>query len=164
VCRAGNKIPIREHFGKLAHVSEQSLADNVTALDRCAQPLALVMSHDYRADRKVLAALLETRARYVGIAGPAHRTRKMLDEIEQTGRALEPECRARLFGPAGLALGAATAEEMALSVLAEAQAVLAESEPVFLSERSGTIQTRAADQTPAANLNEALRLAAARSG
>lgn len=154
VC-AGASTPNRERWGKLARVSEQSLEDNVKELDRCAQPLALVMSHDYRADRRALAALVETKARYVGIAGPARRTRKMLDEIERTGRALEPECRARLFGPAGLGLGAVTAEELALSVLAEAQGVLAGGEPVFVSERSGTIQTRPAD-----SIEDALRLAA----
>jgi xanthine/CO dehydrogenase XdhC/CoxF family maturation factor len=157
VC-AGTTTPSRERFDKLARISEQSLADDVTELDRCARPLALVMSHEYSTDRSVVAALLETKARYVGIAGPAHRTQRMLDEIERTGRALDPECRARLFGPAGLALGAETAEELALSVLAEAQTVLAESEPVFLSERSGTVQTHAAD-----SIADALRLAATRS-
>jgi len=114
------------------------------------------MSHDYRADRRALAALLGTKAAYVGVLGPAHRTRRLLDEIERDGRAPAAARPARVFGPAGLALGAETAEEIALSMVAEAQAVLSETEPVFLSERSGTIHARATlDSDDAAPLAEA---------
>ena len=144
VCGATAHVATRERFVKLARVSEGSLDEDIALLERSARPLAVVMAHDYRADRRALAALLGTKAAYVGVLGPAHRTHRMLEEIERDGRGPVATGRARVFGPAGLALGAETAEEIALSMLAEAQAVLAETEPVFLRERSGTIHARGA--------------------
>ncbi len=140
-------VATRERFIKLARVSERSLEGDIDHLERCARPLAVVMAHDYRADRRALAALLGTKAAYVGVLGPAPRTHRMLEEIERDGRAPVAAGRARVFGPAGLSLGAETAEEIALSMLAEAQAVISETQPVFLSERSGTIHARGAPES-----------------
>jgi xanthine dehydrogenase accessory factor len=155
VCGAAH-VAARERFVRLTRVSDRSLAGDIALLNGAARPLAVVMAHDYRADRRTLEALLGTKAVYVGVLGPAHRTRRMLDEIERDGRAPMAAGRARVFGPAGLALGAETAEEIALSMLAEAQAVLSETEPVLLSERSGTIHARRApDSSDGAWLAEA---------
>ena len=77
------------------------------AVDRAARPVAMVMSHDFDRDREALAALLPTRARYIGVLGPRHRTEQLAAEL---GGGLE-----RLHAPAGLAIGAETPAEIALS-------------------------------------------------
>jgi xanthine/CO dehydrogenase XdhC/CoxF family maturation factor len=149
VCGARSHVATRARFAMLARVSEQSPAEDAAALDRCARPLAVVMSHDYEADRDVLQALLGTRVPYIGMLGPARRTERMFAELEQAGTPPPADGRQRVWSPAGLALGAETAEEIALSILAEAQAVLAASEPGFLRERSGSIHRRPEPDAPA---------------
>ena len=86
---------------------------------------ALVMNHTYLRDRQILETLLfETDIPYIGMLGPKERTERMLSELARThGERLEAE-RARIYGPVGLDIGTETAEEIALSALAEIQAVL----------------------------------------
>ncbi len=100
--------------------------------------LAVVMSHDYAQDRAYLAALLPTRARYLGLLGPRRRSERLWSEV--TGRACLDD--PRLHAPVGLDLGAETPHEIALSVLAEMQAVLAHAAGGKLSDRSGPIHGR----------------------
>lgn len=139
VCARPGQLGVRERFIELARLSEQPIATNVAALSRCARPLAVVMSHDYEQDRSVLAALLECDVPYVGVLGPARRTERMLDEIAADRGPIAPARRACVFGPAGLALGAETSAEIALSIVAEAQATLAGAARSPLRERGGEI-------------------------
>ena len=86
--------------------------DRVRAhVDACDHALAIVMGHDVRHDQSALAMLLESRARYIGVLGPRHRTSRLASSI-----ALEDP---RVHAPVGLDLGAETPEEIALSVAAE---------------------------------------------
>jgi xanthine/CO dehydrogenase XdhC/CoxF family maturation factor len=45
----------------------------------------------------------------------------------------------RLHGPAGINIGAESAEEIAVSILAEILSVIRNQQPVQLKEKSGTI-------------------------
>lgn len=139
VCGKPGQLGARERFVNLARLSEEPLAENVAALARCARPLAVLMSHDYEQDRSALAALLEVDVPYVGALGPARRTERMLGEIAAERGPIPAERRARVFGPAGLALGAETSAEIALSIVAEAQGVLAKAQRSSLRERGGEI-------------------------
>ncbi|HEX2138121.1 MAG TPA: XdhC family protein, partial [Woeseiaceae bacterium] len=58
----------------------------------------IVMSHHLDTDRKYLAQLAATDIPYIGLLGPHHRRRRLLDELgADAAAALEP----RLHGPAG---------------------------------------------------------------
>jgi len=85
---------------------------------------AVVMSHDYDRDRASLHELLGASVQYVGVLGPARRTARMLDDLRAAGRSPTEASLAALHAPAGLAIGAETPEELALAIVAEAQAVL----------------------------------------
>jgi xanthine dehydrogenase accessory factor len=139
VCGRPGQLGARERFVNLARLSEEPLAENVAALTRCARPLAVVMSHDFSQDRAALAELLAVDVAYVGVLGPARRTERLLAEIASERGPLAPERRARVFGPAGLELGAETSAEIALSIVAEAQATLARAKRSSLRERGGEI-------------------------
>jgi xanthine/CO dehydrogenase XdhC/CoxF family maturation factor len=101
-----------------------SIAEAVSELERCAQPLAIVMGHHFEQDRDVLGALLRTAVGYIGVLGPRRRTERMLAECRAQGVPLDPASLARVRSPVGLALGAETPAEIALSIMAEAQSVL----------------------------------------
>ena len=87
-----------------------------------AQTAAVVMTHNYPDDKRILRRLLETSAFYVGQLGPKARTERLLAEISDDGFAVTDAHRSRLHGPVGLDIGADTPEQIALSVVAEIQA------------------------------------------
>ncbi|WP_437774950.1 NTP transferase domain-containing protein [Sorangium sp. So ce1097] len=93
--------------------------DRLRALiDAAAEPYVVIMHHQRTPDRDALAAALASRARYIGVLGPARRTRDLLAELGR-GAGDDP----RIHAPIGLDLGAETPEQIALSVVGELQAV-----------------------------------------
>jgi xanthine/CO dehydrogenase XdhC/CoxF family maturation factor len=126
----------RARFSGVAPLALAPAADH--ALQHYARLFAVVMTHDYEQDRATLAALLRSAARYIGMLGPAHRTRRMLTEI-QAREASPPERLACVHGPAGLHLGGEGPEAIALSIVAEAQAVLHGKQAGSLRSRRGPI-------------------------
>jgi xanthine/CO dehydrogenase XdhC/CoxF family maturation factor len=107
-------------------------ADVVRAIDESDRAAAVIMHHNYTQDREALGALAASNALYIGVLGPRHRTARMLGELEIR---LDP----RMHAPVGLALGAETPEEIAVSIVAEVQAVLAEAPASRLRDRVGPI-------------------------
>ena len=89
-----------------------------------ARSAALVMNHTYVRDKSLMAELLTSSIPYIGMLGPRERTETMLDELGQEGTHFTDAQLDRLFGPVGLDIGTETPEEIALSVIAEVQAVL----------------------------------------
>jgi xanthine/CO dehydrogenase XdhC/CoxF family maturation factor len=102
------------------------------------------MTHHYLHDRALLAGLLATPAPYVAVLGPRQRTLDLLGEIGGEGQALGEEALARVFGPAGLDVGADAPEEIALAICAEVQAFAAGRSGGSLRERKGPIHEPAA--------------------
>jgi xanthine dehydrogenase accessory factor len=111
-----------------------------TALDEWTA--AIVMSHNYDRDLALLAALLPSPARYVGILGARVRTKELLADLAKRGPAPTRAQLARLHAPVGLDIGAETPAEVALSIAAEVQAVMAGRRGGALSERKGPIHDR----------------------
>jgi len=81
----------------------------------------VLLSHDYKYDLPVLRAVLASPAAYVGCLGSVRRGRAMLDFLSEEGISREQLDRVRI--PVGLDIGARSASEIALSVLAEALAL-----------------------------------------
>lgn len=84
--------------------------------------VVVLLSHDYKYDLPVLRAVLASDAAYVGCLGSARRGRAMLDFLAAEG--IAPGQLARVRIPVGLDIGAKSAAEIALSVLAEGLAML----------------------------------------
>ena len=92
-------------------------------IDWNALAAAVVMTHNYPDDKRVLRRLLETPVSYIGQLGPQVRTERLLAEISDDGFPITDTHQKRLHGPVGLDLGAETPEQIALSIIAEIQAV-----------------------------------------
>lgn len=101
--------------------------------------LAVVMTHHYVHDVPILRDLLGRPLRYLGLLGPRKRAEKILSDLAATGVVVTEEQRARLHAPVGLDLGADSPEQVALSMLAEMQAVRARRDARPLRERSRPI-------------------------
>lgn len=103
------------------------------------QTIAIVMTHNYLDDVEVLAVLLQSPAQYIGVLGSKQRTERLLQELYKTNRFDRATQLDRLYAPIGLDIGAETPEEIALSMLAEIQAVLKHRTGRSLKHRIGAI-------------------------
>lgn len=95
-------------------------ADAITKrdpIDLTEYDAAVVMTHNFDRDVHILRALLRSHIGYIGLLGPRSRGDELLAEVGAPRDS-------RIFSPVGLDLGAETPEEIALSIVAEVQAVL----------------------------------------
>ena len=106
------------------------------------QTVFVLMTHNYNYDLAMLKALLQTNATYIGVLGPRKKLDRMLDEIAAGGMKLSEEQLQRVFGPVGLDIGAETAEEIALSIIAEIKGVLSGKPGNSLREKNEAIHSR----------------------
>jgi xanthine dehydrogenase accessory factor len=101
--------------------------------------IALVMTHNYFHDRELLKMLLPSTVAYIGLLGPKSRTAQLLEDLRSENKVYTKDQLSRLYAPVGLDIGADTPVEIALSIVAEIQAVLAKRSGRFLRERAGSI-------------------------
>jgi xanthine dehydrogenase accessory factor len=106
------------------------------------QTAAVIMTHNYERDRAILARLLPSDIFYLGALGPKRRTENLLQELNAGGEVFTAEQLEKLHAPVGLDIGAETPEAIALSIVAEIQAVLGGRNGGFLRERKGSIYGR----------------------
>ncbi len=104
--------------------------------------VAVIMTHNYDRDRAHLRRLLHSECLYIGALGPKKRTEKLLAEI---GENFSDSQTAKLHAPVGLDIGADSPEAIALSIIAEIQAILHGRAGGFLRERKGSIYNRNAN-------------------
>ena len=108
--------------------------------------VAVVMTHNYLHDLKLLEMLLPSPWRYLGVLGPLSRTERLLEELSAAGVVPTSEQLLKLYGPVGLDIGADTPEAIALAIVAEIQAVLANRSGGLLRDRREPIHNRADEQ------------------
>ena len=127
----------RERSHGLGELSTGSVDDLCRAVDSCARPAAIILSHHYDRDRDLLEGLLRSKTSYIGILGPRARSLRLLAEV---GQDLASDVTRRIHAPIGLDIGAETPQEIGLSVMAEIQAVLSGSTAKPLSQCRGRNQ------------------------
>ena len=96
---------------------------------------AIVMTHNFLRDVELLETLLPSAIPYVGVLGPKQRGAELVAHLSHEARAHAD----RLRSPVGLDLGGDTPEEIALSIVAEVQAVLNGREGRALQDRGAPI-------------------------
>lgn len=101
------------------------------------QPIAaVVMTHNYLDDIEVLRTLLPSSVQYIGVLGPKRRTERLLQDLQAEEMVYSNVQLEKLYAPIGLDIGADTPEAIAVSIVAEIQAVLAQRTGGFLKCRS----------------------------
>ena len=96
---------------------------------------ALIATHNFGRDCAALRQLMPLGLRYVGLIGPRRRREELLLDVIDSGAVT----KSRLSAPAGLHLSAETPEEIALSIIAEVQAVFAGGTGQHLRDRKTPI-------------------------
>lgn len=112
---------------KPTQLLEQLTIDNNTAF--------ALMTHNYNYDMELLGLLINTDAPYIGTLGPKKKLVRMLTEL---GAHKEQNLQ-RIHGPIGLDIGAETADEIAIAIIAEIKAVFSGSTAGLLKEKLGPV-------------------------
>ncbi|MEX2044475.1 MAG: XdhC family protein [Opitutus sp.] len=101
--------------------------------------LAVVMTHHYVHDVPLLRSLLGRPLAYLGLLGPKKRAARILEDLERESPGIAADALHQLHAPVGLDLGADSPEQVALSIIAEMQAVLSQRSARPLRERTRPI-------------------------
>ena len=108
------------------------------------QTIFLLMTHNYNYDLALLKDLVTKGFQYIGILGPRKKLDRMLGELQEEGLSLNAEQLASIHSPVGLDIGAETAEEIAVFIVAEIKAVLSGAAGGSLKEKRNPIHSRPA--------------------
>jgi xanthine/CO dehydrogenase XdhC/CoxF family maturation factor len=135
----------RSHFARAGRfacdrVVVNSESDPLAGIVPDQWTAAVLMSHSYAQDLAALCVLASHPLAYLGLLGPRKRAESLLSDA-----GLEPEqVLPPLHSPMGLDTGADGAEQIALSVIAEIQAVVNQRAGGRLREKAGPLHPRSA--------------------
>ena len=132
----------RQRFRKAHKIIVGKPVDAFNELVFDERSVVVLMTHNYNYDLAMMGLLVREKCGYVGCLGPKKKLDRMLAELEDQGIALTDDERVIIYGPTGLDIGAETAEEIGLSIIAEIKAVLARRQGNSLRDRMDVIHTR----------------------
>ena len=139
-------IGYRERFSLADQASIGNDEDPFGGISIEPHSAVVLMTHNYARDLLLLPLLLTMQLDYLGILGPRRRAERLVLESPH----IAPEAVRQLHAPVGLDLGAETPEAIALSIVAEIQAVLFSRPCTSLRDRRGPIYPRDAAMTETA--------------
>jgi xanthine dehydrogenase accessory factor len=138
VCDPRSQFATRERFPEAEEVIAAWPDDAVARLGGIDRATYIaVLTHDPKLDDATLTVALRSDSPYVGAMGSRRAQAQRRERLLAAG--LEEELLERIAAPIGLDLGAITAEETALSIMAEVVAVRNGREGGRLSHISGRI-------------------------
>jgi len=101
--------PIHIHVGAIAATLSQQPLD--------ANSYVVIVTRGHKHDEAALEAVLDAPAKYIGMIGSRRKIKVIFDDL--THRGATQEALARVHAPIGLAIGAVTTDEIAISIAAE---------------------------------------------
>jgi xanthine dehydrogenase accessory factor len=106
-----------------------------SALTFDSQTAIIMMSHSYVKDLKYLSELVEKEISYIGLLGPSKRREKLLHDLLEKNDLISDDFFDKIYGPAGINIGAETPQEIAISILAEILSVIRNQKPISLKDK-----------------------------
>ena len=140
ICDARDRFARSSRFSSVAKVQIGWPQDVMRDVDLGPRDAVLVFTHDPKFDEPALIAALNTNAGYIGALGSRQTTADRERRLREAG--VGDADLARLHAPCGLDIGSRTAEETAVSVLAEIIAARAQRAGSPLRQTDGPIHGR----------------------
>lgn len=147
ICAKDARHATRDRFAVADEILVGDAAQFTARIEAADRAVAVIIGHDSTRDREVLGMVLDTRAQFIGVCGPARRTSRMLTELGRAGDG-------RLHATADIGIDAP--QEAALSLLAEIHDAL--KTPVVVELPGECAQ---AEVAPPSQLSAVLAVAAA---
>lgn len=128
-----------QRFGDTAIIKVGKPGDIIPQLTLHKQTAVVLLTHNYQYDITMLKLLLDSPCIYIGVLGPKKKMNKMLEELQQEEAVIGDKQKEKIYGPAGLDIGTETPEEIALAIIAEIKAVMANRAGSRLRDKNGFI-------------------------
>ncbi|MFV0267680.1 MAG: XdhC family protein [Draconibacterium sp.] len=110
---------------------------NRLKIDR--QTALVLMTHSFNKDVQYLMALKDKQPAYLGLLGSVSRRERVLSMVLDYMPEIPPDFLDQIHGPAGINIGAESASEISVSILAEILSVIRQQQPVSLRDKVGAI-------------------------
>lgn len=110
---------------------------DTSALDE--QTAVVIMTHSFNKDVQYLMALKDIKPAYLGIVGSIKRRERLLSTLLDYFPDISPEFMDQIHSPAGINIGAETASEISVSILAEILSVIRNKKPESLRNKVDSI-------------------------
>ena len=117
-------------------------ADGLEHITTDARTAVALLTHQFAIDAEWLARLLPLPIGYVGVLGSRQRAAQLMDSLREEGLTITPRMEEILHAPIGLDLGGESPESIALSAVAEIEAIVHGRPGGSLRERQSPIHTR----------------------
>ena len=117
VSDARAKLATRERFPDADRIIQGWPDETLAQVEILPNTYVAILSHDPKFDEPALVGTLDTPAAYIGAIGSRKTNEDRRRRLAEAG--MSPEQIARMRAPIGLDIGAATPEEMAISILGE---------------------------------------------
>ena len=114
------RFATRERFPDVDDLKIGIPSELIRGVPLVASTALVLVAHDYKYDLPVLRHALETPVGYIGLLGSSRRGKAILDLLREDS--VSEAALSRVHVPIGLDLGARSAPEIALAILAEIQA------------------------------------------
>ena len=106
-----------DRFPGAARTIAKNWGDAFSGITITPSTFIVIVTRAHQLDRDVLRLALGTPARYIGMIGSGRKVTATFDALQQEG--IPGEALRRVHAPIGLKIGAVTAEEIAVSIVAE---------------------------------------------
>jgi len=113
--------------------------ENIDTSSLDEQTAVVIMTHSFNKDVQYLMALKDVKPAYLGIVGSINRRERLLSTVLDYFPDVSPEFLEQIHSPAGINIGAETASEIAVSILAEILGVIRNKKPEELRNKVGSI-------------------------
>lgn len=121
----------RERFPLADQLLLGDIAEHLSSIDIDANTSVVIASYHHEYDDVAIQAVINSSARYIGVLGNKRKVTACFSRLNALG--VDDELMNRVYIPVGLDLGGQKTSEIALSVMAEIQAVKYGREGGFLS-------------------------------
>lgn len=140
----GLRLP--PHVARRLVPRDVTAAAGLAALPHDARTAIALLTHRFDDDAAWLAAALPSHVGYIGVLGSRKRAVELLDHVASTlasaGTPLTTQMTQRFFAPIGLDLGGESPAEIALSAIAEIEAIMQGRPGGSLRDRQSPIHAR----------------------
>ncbi len=113
--------------------------DDLSEIRVDSQTAIMLMTHSFTKDVQYIMGLQSYHPVYFGLLGPANRREKIIDKVLEFCPTISNEFLEQLHGPAGINIGAESAAEISVSIIAEILSVIRKQQPMELRNKSGNI-------------------------
>jgi len=113
--------------------------DSIKTSEIDEQTAVVLMTHSFNKDVQYLMALKDTQPAYLGLLGSNNRRERVLSMLLDYMPDISTDFLEQIHSPAGINIGAESASEIAVSILAEILSVIRHQNPIALSEKIGSI-------------------------